>query len=111
MEARNPRLSLANRPGFRVDMCPTCTYLGPMSKMIQLRHVPDDLHRRLKARAAQEGLSLSDFLIREARKIAERPTTAEIQARLARRAPVILRESAATAVRLEREAREPRQPR
>lgn len=92
-------------------MCPTCTYLGPMSKMIQLRHVPDDLHRRLKARAAQEGLSLSDFLIREARKIAERPTAAEIQARLARRAPVIPHESAAAAVRVEREAREPRQPR
>lgn len=82
-----------------------------MSKMIQLRHVPDDLHRRLEARAAQEGLSLSDFLIREARKIAERPTAAEIQARLARRAPVTLHESAATAVRVEREPREPRQPR
>jgi plasmid stability protein len=89
-------------------MCPTCTYLGLMSKMIQLRHVPDDLHRRLKARAAQEGLSLSDFLIQEARKIAERPTPAEIQARLARRAPVVTHEGAAQAVRAEREAREPR---
>ena len=38
-----------------------------MSKMIQLRHVPDELHRKLKARAALEGLTLSDFLLREVR--------------------------------------------
>ena len=49
--------------------------------MIQLRNVPDALHRKLKARAALEGLSLSDFLTREARKIAYQPT--EIRARLA----------------------------
>ncbi|HEY4943023.1 MAG TPA: hypothetical protein VII56_16460 [Rhizomicrobium sp.] len=45
--------------------------------------MPDALHRQLKAKAALEGLSLSDFLTREARKIAERPTLAEIQKRLA----------------------------
>ena len=50
--------------------------------MIQLRNVPDALHRRLKAVAAPEGLSLSDFLTREARKIAERPTPQEFLARL-----------------------------
>ena len=53
-----------------------------MSKMIQLRNVPDALHRKLKARAASEGLSLSDYLIREAKRIADRPTMAEIRARL-----------------------------
>ena len=53
-----------------------------MSKMIQLRNVPDALHRRLKAKAAMEGLSLSDFLTREARKIAVRPTDDEIRRRL-----------------------------
>lgn len=42
-----------------------------MAKMTQLRHVPDTLHRQLKARAAMAGLSLSDFLVREVRKIAE----------------------------------------
>ena len=42
-----------------------------MSKMIQLRHVPEALHRQLKARAALSGLPLSDYLIREVRKIAE----------------------------------------
>ena len=45
-----------------------------MPKMIQIRHVPDDLHSRLKARAAQAGMSLSDYLLNEVRKIAEQPT-------------------------------------
>jgi plasmid stability protein len=45
-------------------------------KMIQLRQVPDDLHRKLKARAALEGLSLSDYLLAEIRRTAERPTVA-----------------------------------
>jgi antitoxin FitA len=53
-----------------------------MSKMIQLRNVPDALHRKLKARAATEGVSLSDLLIREARKVAERPSLDEMRKRL-----------------------------
>jgi plasmid stability protein len=76
-----------------------------MAEMIQLRHVPDELHRKLKARAAMEGLSLSDYLLREVRAIAERPTVAELQARLLRRTPVKPRETPAKAVRTERDAR------
>jgi plasmid stability protein len=76
-----------------------------MQKMIQLRHVPDTLHRQLKARAALEGLSLSDFLIREARKIAERPTAGEMRERLAQRAAALTRLSAAATVRRERDQR------
>jgi plasmid stability protein len=76
-----------------------------MSKTIQLRNVPDDLHRKLKARAAMEGLSLSEYLLREARKLAERPALAVLQARLARRTPVAVRESSARAVRAGREPR------
>jgi hypothetical protein len=79
-----------------------------MSKMIQLRHVPDALHRRLKARAAQEGMTLSDFLIREVRKVAERPSNEEIAARLASRPPVAVSETSAQAVRAERAARDAR---
>ena len=59
-----------------------------MSRMIQIRNVPDELHRRLKARAALEGKSLSDYLLAEIRETAERPTVEELRARLARRAPV-----------------------
>jgi len=73
--------------------------------MIQLRHVPDELHRKLKARAALEGLSLSDFLLQEVKKVAARPTLSELQARLARRARVTTHESPAKAVRAERDAR------
>jgi len=71
--------------------------------MIQLRHVPDDLHRKLKARAALEGLSLSDYLLREVRRVAERPTFAELRHRRAQRTPVVTRVPPAKAVRAERE--------
>jgi len=73
-----------------------------MSKMIQMRNVPDALHRRLKARAAMEGLSLSEYLIGEARRSAERPTLGELRERLARRTPVTPDVSPADAVREER---------
>ena len=76
-----------------------------MSKMIQLRNVPDALHRKLKARAALEGKSLSDFLVQEARKIAERPTDEEIRARLAALPPVELRTSPTKIIRQERDRR------
>ena len=74
-----------------------------MSKMIQLRHVPDDLHRKLKARAALEGLSLSDYLLREVERVAERPTLSDLRRRLAQRAPVGPHISPAKAVRAERQ--------
>ena len=74
-----------------------------MSRMIQLRHVPDELHRTLKARAALEGLSLSDYLLREVRRIAERPTLEDLRRRLAQRAPVVARVRPVRAVRAERQ--------
>jgi plasmid stability protein len=70
-----------------------------MSKMIQIRNVPDELHRKLKIRAVEEGLTLSDLLAREARLLAERPTFEQMRARLARRERVTLREPAAKIVR------------
>ena len=76
-----------------------------MSKMIQLRHVPDVLHRTLKARAAKAGMSLSDYLLAEIRTIAERPTLEEFRERLHRRRPVTLPVSAAEMIREERDSR------
>lgn len=76
-----------------------------MPKMIQLRNVPHALHRKLKARAALEGLSLSDYLIREIQQIAERPTTSELRERLRLREPVSPSISPLEAVREERSAR------
>jgi hypothetical protein len=74
-----------------------------MPKIIQLRHVPDDVRRTLKARAALEGLSLSDYLFREVRRLAERPTLRELQLRLAQRPRVSPRVPPVRAVRAERE--------
>jgi antitoxin FitA len=74
-------------------------------KMIQIRNVPDALHRRLKARAAMEGLSLTGYLRAEMQAVADRPTIAELKARLQTRSPVTIREGAAAAVRAERDSR------
>ena len=76
-----------------------------MSKMIQLRHVPDDLHRKLKARAALEGLSLSDYLLREVGRVTEYPSLAELRERLASREPFHPRVPPAKVIRAERERR------
>ena len=90
---------------FVVDMRIACNYHACMSKMIQLRNVPESLHRRLKARAALEGLSLSEYLLQEIRRTSEFPTTAELQERLARRQTVEPSVSPADAVRRERDRR------
>jgi plasmid stability protein len=76
-----------------------------MSTMIQIRNVPDALHRKLKSRAALAGMSLSDYLLREIRQVAEQPTLEEMLARLQRREPTNPTESPADAVRAERDAR------
>ncbi|MCW5773324.1 MAG: plasmid stabilization protein [Rhodospirillaceae bacterium] len=76
-----------------------------MSSMIQIRNVPESLHRRLKARAAMAGMSLSDYLLDEIRRVAERPTVDELRTRLERRVAAIPAEAPALAVRAEREGR------
>ena len=74
-----------------------------MSIMIQIRNVPDDLHRRLKSRAALEGKSLSEYLLAEIRATAERPTLDEMRSRLAGREPVRLSEDPVRVLREERD--------
>jgi plasmid stability protein len=76
-----------------------------MTTMIQIRNVPDALHRKLKSRAAVAGMSLSDYLLNEIRQVAEQPTPDELRARLASREQVRLSESPAEAVRAERDGR------
>ncbi|HTZ97253.1 MAG TPA: hypothetical protein VMB18_12695 [Terriglobales bacterium] len=76
-----------------------------MSKMIQLRNVPDSLHRSLKARAAMSGRSLSDYLIAEIKEIAERPTLEEMRERLHRREPVKAKLDTVRILRQERQSR------
>ncbi len=79
-------------------------YVVNMSKMIQLRNVPDSLHRKLKARAATEGMSLSDYLIAEIKNSSERPTLSELRERLRNRLPVTPSVPPAEAVREERDS-------
>jgi plasmid stability protein len=75
-----------------------------MSKTIQLRNVPDTLHRSLKARAAMAGRSLSDYLLSEIKEIAERPPLAEMRERLHRREAAVVDFDTARLVREERGA-------
>lgn len=74
-----------------------------MTVMIQIRNVPDALHRQLKSRAALAGMSLSDYLLGEIRQAAQRPTLDELRARLARRPGVTPSVTPARAVRAERD--------
>lgn len=73
--------------------------------MIQIRHVPDRVHRQLKAKAAKSGLTLSGFLLREVEEIVARPSLDETLAELAKLPPVELDESPAVSIRRERERR------
>ena len=75
-----------------------------MPMMIQIRNVPDALHHRLKSRAALEGRSLSDYLLAELRRVAERPTLGELRERLDRRPAAAPSVTPEQAVRAERDA-------
>lgn len=75
------------------------------STMVQIRNVPTDFHRRLKARAAMEGMSMSDYILREMGKALDRPTRAEVLDRLRARGTRKMKQSAAEVIRLERDSR------
>ncbi|HWB71366.1 MAG TPA: hypothetical protein VG452_04045 [Egibacteraceae bacterium] len=74
-------------------------------KTVQICNVPDELHRRLTARAALEGKSLSEFALGELRRALERPTRRELIQGVRDRTSAATDESAAAAVRAERDAR------
>jgi antitoxin FitA len=73
--------------------------------MVQVRNVPAEFHRRLKARAAIEGMSMSDYILREVGKALERPTRQEVLERLRARPVQAVRRRAADLIRAERDAR------
>lgn len=75
-----------------------------MPKMIQIRNVPDDVHRKIKTRAAQSGMTLSDYLLAEIERMAALPTRDEMIARLHARTRVRLKTPAAEIIRKERES-------
>lgn len=75
-----------------------------MAKTIQIRDVPDDVHRRLTVRAAEERRSLSELLRAEMTEFARRPTMAEMLDRLASRPTRNVPEASAEALAEERAA-------
>ena len=85
-------------------MCCTCKYVEDMSKMIQLRHVPDAVHRKLKARAAMKGMSLSDYLVREVTQLTEQPSMQEVLSEIRKLSPVEWREPVVETIRRMRES-------
>ena len=76
-----------------------------MPTMIQIRNVPDDVHREAKARAAREGLSLSAYVLRELERAVRRPTRRELLERISRLPPIRVEPSAGELIRKERDER------
>lgn len=72
--------------------------------MIQIRNVPEELHRELKVRAARAGMTLSDYLLDMVRRATERPEPEVLLARIRERSVVYTAESPAEVVRAERDA-------
>jgi plasmid stability protein len=82
-----------------LDMCFVWAHVQCMSKMIQIRNVPDEVHKALKIRATKEGMSLSDYLLREVTKVAGTLSVQEVVERAARRGPVELDEDPVDTIR------------
>jgi len=61
-----------------IDMSAAWPNVVHMSKMIQIRNVPDEVHRTLKVRAAAEGLSLSDYIKRDLEELAKQATLEDV---------------------------------
>ena len=86
-------------------MWSACKYTDHMAKMVQIRNVPDAVHRQIKARAALAGMSLSEYLLREIREILEKPATEELLRRLDSQSRVKLSSSVVEIIREERDKR------
>ena len=81
-----------------------------MAKMIQIRHVPDAIHRRLRAKAAEAGMNLSEYLNEELARIAEQMTPEEIRKRLRELGPVKVTGKTISSAEIIREMRGPIPP-
>jgi antitoxin FitA len=70
-----------------MNMLLTCQHVMRM-KMIQIRNVPDDLHRARKLRAAREGRTLSDLILSDLPRLADKPSAEDVMTRIRSRTPV-----------------------
>ena len=86
-------------------MCSTCENVEHMSKMIQIRNVPDDVHREAKVRAARAGMTLSAYLLRQIERALEVPDIEDLMERIGSLERIRTTETAAEIIRAERDAR------
>lgn len=85
-------------------MLAACEQIMDMAKMIQVRNVPDSIHRALKAKAALAGKSLSEWILEELDDLAALPTEEELLARLRESEPFAMKRSSAKMIRKDRDA-------
>ena len=85
-------------------MLATCKQVINMAKMIQVRNVPDSIHRALKAKAALAGKSLSDWILEELEALAALPSEEELLERLREAEPFAMKRSSAKIIRKDRDA-------
>ena len=83
----------------------TCANVERMSKMIQIRNVPDDVHREAKVRATRAGMTLSAYLLRQIERSLATPDVHELLAEIRAQEPIRASETSAEMIRAEREAR------
>ena len=88
-----------------IDMNYVCFHTKRMKTMIQIRNVPQSLHRRLKARAAMEGMSMSQYVLREISRSLQRPTREELLQAILEQPEPDLDQPPADLLREERELR------
>ncbi|MBA3867484.1 MAG: toxin-antitoxin system HicB family antitoxin [Solirubrobacterales bacterium] len=86
-----------------MDVSDTRVNVVHMSKMIQVRNVPDEMHRALKTSAAAEGISLSDYIKRELGGVTAKASLEEIDERVRARGPSKVKRE--TILRILRESR------
>jgi 2-iminoacetate synthase ThiH len=86
-----------------LDVSGTAVNVVHMPKMIQVRNVPDEMHRALKTSAAAEGISLSDYIKRELGGVTAKASLEEIDARIRARGPSKVKRE--TIIRILRESR------
>jgi antitoxin FitA len=76
-----------------------------MTRMLQVRNVPDDVHARLKERAKAAGMSMSEYVLRELKELVDKPSLDEIWRRAEARDSSVSLADAAQLIRDERDAR------
>jgi antitoxin FitA len=91
--------------GLHANTCDGHVTVGGMTRMLQVRNVPDDVHARLKERAKAAGMSMSEYVLRELKELVDKPSLDEIWRRAEARDSSVSLADAAQLIRDERDAR------